>query len=127
MQSRFGNHEMAGWTKKGPNFDEELLWVRYLVQHPECEYEIGLSFETYVIWRANPKVDSVPQILVFCPLLCPFNHLGLYVKGDDATCGSNQLGECNTEVTQAAADIDNSVARGYEFTQDRFGPMNESP
>ena len=79
-----------------------------------------------MIGPANPKVDSVPQILTFCPLPCSLNHLSLYVNADNATCGSNQLGECNTEVTKAAPDFDSGVAWGYEFTQDRFGPMNES-
>ena len=126
MQSWFGNHEVAGWTKKGTNFGKKLLRIRYLVQHPECEYKIGFTVEAYVVRRANLKVDSVCQISTCCPTLCPFNHLGLNVKGGDVTGGSDQLGECDTEVAKAAPDIDSSVAWRYELTQDRFGPMNES-
>ena len=118
MQSWFGNHEVAGWTKKGTNFGKKLLRIRYLVQHPECEYKIGFTVEAYAVRPANLKVDSVCQISTCCPTLCPFNHLSLNVKGVDAPGRSNQLGKCYTEVTKAAPDIDSSVAWGYEFTED---------
>ena len=36
------------------------------------------------------------------------------------------LGECVTEVTKAAPDIDSGVAWRYEFPQDRFRAMNAS-
>ena len=117
---------MAGWTKEGSNFGEKLLRVQYLVQHPECEYKIGFTVEAYAVRPANLKVDAVCQISMCCPTLCPFNHLGLNVNGGDATGGSDQLGECDTEITKAAADVDSGVAWRYEFTQDRFRPMNES-
>ena len=126
VQSWLGNHEMAGWTKKGSNFGKKLLRVRYLVQHPESEYKIGFTVEAYAVRSANLKVNSVRQIPTRCPTLCPFNHLGLNVKGGDVTGGSDQLGECDTEVTKAAPDVDSGVAWRYEFTQDRFRPMNES-
>jgi len=103
-----------------------MLRVQYFVQHPEREYKIGCTVETHVIRRADTKVDSVRQILTFCPLPCSLNHLSLHVKGEDSPRGPNKIGKCDTEVTKAAPDIHSSVARGNEFAQDRFGSMNES-
>ena len=109
---------MAGWTEKGSDFSDESLRVRHLVQHPECKYKIGVAVETCAVRSADVEVCSVRHPAPFGPSLCPINHLGLNIEGEDAPSGPNQIGKCDTEVAEAAPDIDSGVAPGYESTQD---------